>query len=450
KVYGTDHLYSADTFNENKPPSNDSTYLDAISKKVYQSMSSADPKAVWVMQGWLFLYDMTFWKPTQIKALLNAIPDDKMVILDLNSDAIPVWNRTDAYYGKPWIWNLLSNGGGRVSLFGRMHNVAYEPATILNSSNSGKMVGIGLTPEGIDQNPALYQLMLANVWCNEPIPLDNWLQRYALNRYGKANEQVNKAWKILKNTVYHAPQTAGNGPASMITARPTFEQNTLTIKTALGYDPLQLVKAWSLFIKAGDSLKNSDGFQYDLVNIARQVLANYANDIQRKFTEAYKDHNNEMFDKYSGQFIDLINDMNTLLRTRKDFMLGTWLSAARSWGKTNKEKDLYEFNARDLITLWGDKNSPIHEYACRQWSGMMYGFYKPRWEMFFHEVDSCMKNNKPMNMDAFNKRVKDWEWKWVHEHNKYPIKPSGNPVIIAKEMYNKYIDRIKDIYHDNT
>jgi len=50
-AYGTDHLYSADTFNENVPPTSDSSYLDQMSQKVFASMAEADPKAVWVMQG---------------------------------------------------------------------------------------------------------------------------------------------------------------------------------------------------------------------------------------------------------------------------------------------------------------------------------------------------------------------------------------------------------------
>ena len=72
KLYGTDHLYSADTFNENEPPTNDTTYLSALSARVYQAMSNADPKAIWVMQGWLFYSDRKFWKQPQIKALLEC------------------------------------------------------------------------------------------------------------------------------------------------------------------------------------------------------------------------------------------------------------------------------------------------------------------------------------------------------------------------------------------
>lgn len=448
-VYGTDHLYSADTFNENIPPTDDSSYLDSMSKRVYRSMATADPKAVWVMQGWMFSYNRRYWQPTQIQALLNAVPDENMIILDLWSESHPVWNRTDAYYGKPWIWNMLQNFGGNISLFGRMRHVAYDPAIALHDPDAGKMMGIGLTPEGIEQNPALFQLMTENVWRNEVINLDKWLQAYAIRRYGMANSQVNAAWQILKNTVYSGGKTEG-GPESIITGRPTFERNTAWTNTTLTYDPMQLVKAWDLFIAAADSLKNSDGFQYDLVDLTRQVLGNYATPLQQKFAEAYQENDQKNFDKYSKAFLTLVNDMDSLLGTREDFLLGKWLSDARSWGINEEEKDLYEVNARDLVTLWGGKDCPLHEYSCRQWSGLLTGFYKPRWEMFFDYVDSCMQNHTKVNMPTFDQQIKEWEWQWVHDHGSYPVKPSGDPVAVAKALYKKYRDKIEEAYQEES
>lgn len=445
KEYGTDHFYSADTFNENIPPSNDSTYLDSMSKMVYESMAVADPKAVWVMQGWMFSYNVRFWQPTQIQALLNAVPDDRMIILDLWSESHPVWNRTEGYYGKPWIWNMLQNFGGNISLFGRMRHVAYDPAMALHDPDALKMAGIGITPEGIEQNPALFQLMTENVWRNEPVNLDKWLQAYANRRYGINNTQVNAAWKILKNTVYTGSKTEG-GPESIVTGRPTFAQNTAWTHTTLTYDPMQLVKAWDLFIATTDSIKGKEGFQYDLVDVTRQVLGNYATPLQQKFVEAFQERDKAAFDEYSEQFIQLIEDMDKLLGTQKDFLLGPWLSDARKWGTTEEEKDLYEFNARDLITLWGGKDCPLHEYSCRQWSGLLNGFYKPRWEMFFQYADSCLQNNTRLSMRTFDKRVKEWEWQWVHEHESYPVNPSGDPVEIAKKMYTRYRKRIAKAY----
>jgi alpha-N-acetylglucosaminidase len=95
-----------------------------LSARIYEGIRQADPKGIWVMQGWLFYSDRKFWKAPQIEALLNAVPNDKMLLLDLATEIEPVWKRTDAFYGKPWIWNMLNNFGGNVNLFGRMEGVA--------------------------------------------------------------------------------------------------------------------------------------------------------------------------------------------------------------------------------------------------------------------------------------------------------------------------------------
>ncbi len=446
RIYGTDHLYSADTFNENLPPSNDSTFLDSMSRRVFQSMQIADPQAIWVMQGWMFSYQSEFWQPKQVQALLNAVPDDHMIILDLWSEAKPVWNRTDAYYGKPWIWNMLHNFGGDVSLYGRMREIAHTPSSLLGDPAAGKYMGIGLTPEAIEQNPVMYQLMLDNVWRSAPIDVNRWLKGYVLRRYGEKNSYMNVAWEILANSVYNGPASRFRGPESIITGRPTFSKYARYTNTKLTYDPMELVIAWDMFMKAAFELKGSDGFQYDIVDITRQVLANYALPLQQQFVAAYKAHDKSAFDKYAREFLQLIDDMNTLLRTRKDFLLGPWIMNARKWGKTEKEKNLYEFNAKDLITLWGNKDCQLHEYANKQWAGLLKHFYKVRWEKFFAYVDSCMSKDSVVDVEAFDNRIKDWEWQWVNGHERYPLKPQGHPIAIAEKMYYKYRSKIEETY----
>ena len=52
-TFGTDHFYNADTYNEMTPSSNDSSFLAATNKAIYQAMVDVDPDAVFVMQGWL-------------------------------------------------------------------------------------------------------------------------------------------------------------------------------------------------------------------------------------------------------------------------------------------------------------------------------------------------------------------------------------------------------------
>ncbi len=436
-TFGTDHYYSADTFNENTPPTNDSTYLNDISKKVYQSMASVDPKATWIMQGWMFSYSAKFWQPTQIQALLNAVPNDKMIVLDLYSESKPVWSRTDAYYGKPWIWCMLHNFGGNVSMYGRMNSVANGPATALQDPSSRNMVGIGLTPEAIEQNPVMYELMLENVWRSTPISLDTWLPNYVQRRYGQQNASAEKAWEILRHTVYDGAIKSG-GPESIITGRPTFNKKNRWTDTDKAYRPADLIPAWEGLLAASKDLKNSEGFRYDLVDVTRQVLANYADTLQQQFAMDYQREDTAAFRKRSQQFLAVIEDMDRLLATHHQFLLGRWLNSAKAWGKNQAEKDLYEKNARNLITLWGDKDSRLHDYSCRQWSGMLTGFYKPRWSQFFDYVNTSMAQGKPMDQKEFDKKIKDWEWQWVNSHEPYSDQTKGNSIEEARSLYQKY------------
>lgn len=446
KAYGTDHLYSSDTFNENTPPTNDSLYLSDMSGKVYQAMADVDPRAKWVMQGWLFHFSSRFWQPRQIKALLNAIPDDKMLVLDLWSENNPVWNRTEAYYGKPWVWCMLHNFGGNISMYGRMDEVANGPAAALKDPRAGRMSGIGLTPEAIEQNPVMYELMLENVWRNTPIQIDNWLEEYTHRRYGRKNINAEIAWSILKHTVYTGGIRSG-GPESIITGRPTFNKNAGCTNTDKGYRPGEILAAWLHLLKAADELKDSEGFQYDLVDLTRQVLANYADTLQQLFAMAYRKRDKAGFKQMSTRFLAVIDDMDELLATKEDFLLGRWLHAAKSWGANEKERKLYEKNARNLITLWGDKNSNLHEYSCRQWSGLLKGFYKPRWQQFFYHLSTIEDyGQKETDFLAFEGQLKNWEWQWVNSQEQYDEFPHGNSVQSAASLYEKYKDELNKIY----
>ena len=61
-------------------------------------------------------------------------------------------------------------------------------------------------------------------------------------------------------------------------------------------------------------------------------------------------------------FIDLLKDMEEILSTNKNFLLGPWLESAKALATNDEEKKIYEFNARNQITLWGP-NGEILDYA---------------------------------------------------------------------------------------
>jgi alpha-N-acetylglucosaminidase len=445
KLYGTDHLYSADTFKENEPPSDEPEFLSALSNRVYEGMKAADPKAIWVMQGWLFYSDRKFWHAPQIKALLDAVPDDNMIILDLATEIEPVWKRTDAFYGKPWIWNMLHNFGGNTSLFGRIEAVAQGPPIARRDSAAGKMKGIGLTMEAIEQNPVLYELMTDHTWRNDPIDLDVWLPEYVQDRYGSKNSHALKAWEILRKTVYNGKEIR-DGAESILVARPTLESERRWAKTKLNYPPSDLLLAWDGLLNAAEECKNYQGFRYDLVDVTRQVLANYALVLHSRVVRSYEQRDRDAFRLYNQQFLSLLDDLDRLLATHKDFLLGPWIEQARACGNTAEEKALYERNARNLITLWGDENNRLHEYSCRQWSGLISSFYKPRWSQFFQQLDQALVTNNDYDVEAFERTIKKWEWSWVNTESNFPLETEGDVIAVVSELYRKYKGALKNAY----
>jgi alpha-N-acetylglucosaminidase len=440
KTFGTDHLYGADTFNEMYPPSNDVSYLAESSNAVYKSMATADPKAVWVMQGWTFWDKRDFWKPGQLKSYLNAVPDNQLIVLDLWSEVQPIWDKTDAYYGKQWIWCMLHNFGGKINMFGNMDKISIEPSETFHNPKAGNMVGIGVVPEGIEQNPAMYALMLDHVWRDKVIDADDWVKAYVHRRYGQKNTDAERAWNILHYTVY----STDGGHESIITGRPTFKSSTDWTDTERSYKLTDLIPAWDHLIRASANFKNVDGFQYDLVDLSRQILADYASTLQQNIVAAYRSKNQKSFQINSSKFLELIKDMDHLLATRKDFLLGKWLNDAKRWGTNDAEKALYEKNARNLITLWGDKDASLHEYANKQWSGLLTGFYLPRWQYFFKHVAAKMNSGQKFSQEAFDKKIKVWEWNWVQGRELYNERPEGDPVVVSKMMYQKYAKMISD------
>jgi alpha-N-acetylglucosaminidase len=444
-LYGTDHFYSADTFNENTPPTNDSTYLAQMSAKVYSAMSDVDPDAVWVMQGWLFYHEREFWGENQIKALLGAVPDENMLILDLWSERHPVWNRTEAYYGKPWVWCMLHNFGQNINMSGNLTSIANDPANALNDPSARNMAGIGLTMEGIGQNPMVYAMMLENVWRDRPVDKDEFLRDYLSQRYGCCNDTAFAAWQTLMASVYENTVNNG-GQESIITGRPSFKVNPGgTTNTKSHYDKADLITAWKMLVSCAGIHEESDGFRYDLVDVTRQVLADYASILQQKAASRYQAGDVEGFKAASEEFLALIDDMDKLLGTRSEFLLGRWLDDARSIGHTDQEKDLYEHNARNQITLWGNRDCRIRDYACKHWNGMMAGFYRPRWERFFDTVSAAMEQGVPFDEAAFIEASKDWEWEWTLGHEKYPNQPVGSEIEECLRIWDKYHKEILNL-----
>jgi len=426
--FGTDHLYAADTFIEMTPPRGEPEYLADLSRAIYDGMAETDPRAVWVLQGWAFMFKRSFWTAPRMQAFLGAIPDHRMLILDLFCESRPMWSETDGFYGKPWLWCNVQNFGCTVCLGGALERNNRHLQDARRDPKGGKLVGLGFVNEGLGYNPAVYDLMYENAWRDEPVDLDEWVQHYSHHRYGRSHADAERAWRILKDTVYTAPYRT----RSIIDTLPTLQP-----ARSAPYDNTQLERAWHALLEAADELGEADTYRFDLVNVARQALSNHAGRLHDEVVAAYGTGDPQALEQASVRFLQLIRDLDELLGTRGEFLLGRWLADARRWGATDAERARMEWNARRVLTLWGESTA-IDDYARKEWSGMLSGYYQVRWEKYFEELARSLRSKKPFDSKTFDEELRQWLRDWSDRRDGYPTEPQGDSVAVARALWEKY------------
>ena len=428
RLFSTDHLYAADTFIEMTPPSGDTNFLAATGRAIYEGLAKTDPQAVWVLQGWTFFNQAQFWTQPRIAAFLDAVPEAGMLVLDLFCDVTPVWNRTGAFCGKPWVWCSLQNFGDCVYLGGALNRMQSALPAARRDPLGARLSGIGFVNEGLDYNPVVFDFLFEQAWRPEPVELGAWLSDYTRRAYGASNADSETAWAILKDTVF----TGQHEVTPACTLAPSLQ--------AAGdppYSNQRLAQAWGHLLEGAPAAGASDAYLSDLLSVTRQVLGNYSAALQRRVIRAWRAKDRPALESASRSFLELINDLDELLATRSEYLLGRWLEDAKRWGTNPQERDRLEWNARRVITLWG-RQPLIRDYSRRLWSGMLTGFYLKRWEQFFNALDSALASGADFDERAFDRAMQEWERGWAWQHDRYPDSPRGDSLAVSRRLFEKY------------
>lgn len=436
RLYGKASYYSMDPFHEGGNTSG--VDLEAAGKAIWKAMKQANPRAAWVVQA---------WGANPRPQMIRNLPAGDMVVLDLFSESRPQWGdpasswyRKEGFGQHDWLFCMLLNYGGNVGLHGKMAHLIEEFYKAKDSSFGKTLKGVGMTMEGIENNPVMYELLCELPWREQRFSKDEWLEGYLKARYGKSDSQVSQAWMLLSNTIYNCPaaSTQQGTHESILCARPSWKAYQVSSWSEMSdyYDPADVIRAAGMMVDAAERFRGNNNFEYDLVDIVRQAVAEKGRLMYRVLVDAYKAGDRELFKLSSDRFLRLILMQDRLLATRPEFKVGRWLESARNLGSTEEEKDWYEWNARVQITTWGNRvaadDGGLHDYAHREWNGLLRDFYYLRWKTWLDEQLKSFEGGQSKAIDFYA-----LEEPWTLKHNSYASEAEGNPVDIACEIYRE-------------
>lgn len=435
KLFGKANYYSMDPFHELEDAG--SVDFDAAGKAVLKAMKDVNPKATWVIQGWT-----ENPRPEMIKNLNNG----DILILDLFSECRPmwgipsIWKREKGYEQHDWLFCMIENFGGNVGLHGRMDQLLNNFYLTKNNPLAAHLKGIGLTMEGSENNPVMFELMCELPWRPEKFTKEEWLKDYLFARYGVRDEKITQAWSILADGIYNCP--FGNnqqGPhESIFCGRPGLNnfQASSWSKMQNYYDPTSTEAAARLMLEVADKYKGNNNFEYDLVDIVRQSLSDRGRIVYNQTIADFKSFDKKSFAAHSQEFLNILLAQDRLLGTRSEFRVGRWIEQARNLGSTPEEKDLYEWNARVQITTWGNRvcanDGGLRDYAHKEWNGLLKDFYYKRWAAYWQTLQDVLDGKPMVELDYYA-----MEEPWTLAHNPYASQPEGDCVSIAKEVFNE-------------
>lgn len=384
-LYGKADFYSMDPFHEGG--NIDAVDLPKVGRMIYDAMKRANPTSTWVIQS---------WQENPRQAILDTVPTGDLLILDLYSEKIPKWERNKGYGDHEWAYCMLLNFGGNIGMHGRVNSLVDGLQRARNSKKSPMLRGIGATPEGIENNPVMYELLFELPWYNDSIEAQCFLSRYLTARYGSSPEPgILEAWNALFNTVYNAPlDYPGEGTVeSLICARPSWNPRSASTwgNSTLFYLPDSTAKAAALMEQHFDKYSENKNFVYDYIDIKRQANADEANRLLRSINTYREQSEADSVEHLSQQFLALILRQDSLLSLLPETSVDSWIKAAEDMGVDEASKSLYRKNAAMLVTVWGDSIASnaggLHDYSHREWGGLIRELYYPRWKAFFdHEL----------------------------------------------------------------
>lgn len=390
REFGKCRYWLIDSFNEMDIPFAEkgsperAAALEEYGRHIYSSLTQVDPDAVWVVQGWIFGYQRDLWDAESARALFSAVPDDKVIIIDLAVDfneyvwrSQKNWDYLDGFFGKSWIYSTVPNFGGRTALIGGLQFYADGHRQAVGSDNKGNLVGYGTSPEGIENNEIVYEIISDAGWHDDGTDLPAKLRRYSAARYGRESQHMERFWEHMLRSSY----SASSNNARFRWQMEPYAQRGATLE--LNEDYFEAIEEFL----AARELDDSELYRID----AGFYTAMYFSGLAQHLLEAIRlaDISGDDTAPLEEEFIACLERIDRALAGHPLYTMERWLRQAESAATCQAEREEFAREARRLVTTWGGPS--LADYSCRVWSGLVRDFYIPRWHNYFeymHRAES--------------------------------------------------------------
>lgn len=425
--FGTAKYYMADPFLGVQPRVKDASVLPETGKAILTAIRAVSPDGVWVQH----VCDFT-------PQLVKYVARNDVLLLDPDG----AWDNNNV--DLPYIRGIHINDGAHTVLTG-------DVSGILQAAFPEDAAGIGVFSDYSSANPILSACAFIRLTEDACKDAQDAFVHEATRRWGSAEACLCDTAKLLAETCYNADSPAvpvGSIPA----ARPSTElRHTAPGDTlALHYDNRKLCLALEKMLASeGDY---TDGYVFDVCDVTRQMLSNYARRLYVGVIDGYLNRNGRLFETATNAFLRVLSDMDKLLSTRPEFSLHRHLYTAgsRAEGKTDQQN--FELALLASLTLFGPMQDPIsYDLRWKEWSDLTGEYYAKRWHAFFTMLAENFKKRKqistvcrdakdgrnPQRGNKFCKELDKLERRWISTCT--PKAPADEDTLeVAQELLKKY------------
>jgi alpha-N-acetylglucosaminidase len=427
ELYGDSRIYDMEVFQEGGDSGD--VPVPAAARDVQNALLAAHPDARWMMLA---------WQGNPRQDLLTGVDRQHLLIIDIDHDRVPRDDRQKDFQGAPFLFGGIWEFGGRTTLGANTRNITERLQRL--GRNNRNMAGTALFTEGMDTNPFAFDLFTEMAWHSTPVDTVQWTRDYVRRRYGADDAHAQAAWKILLSTAYniqiddvvfHSERDAAQ--ESLFDAQPDLDVNRASnwSPEAMRYSAEAFKQALPELLQAAPTLRDSETYRYDLVDIGRQTLANESRLLLPQIKAAYESKDRRSFDTLTQRWLQLMDLQDQLLSTNRFFLVGAWLEQVAPWASTPEERSRLDVDVRSILTTWGDRKASegasLHDYGNKDWAGLTRDYYRLRWESYFNALDQELRTGtaaKPIDWFAMGDA-------WNHGTQPYADQPSGDTYAIA-------------------